>query len=355
MRALRLIAGKTAQQRIAEEGVTQELVRMVLGASGGPKWLVLLGLDRFIFGKWLSDAPQKIDLVGSSIGAWRMANAAHPEPARLIDRFVELYFQFRKEDARTPDILTESSYRFLHTLFEGGEAERIVGNDRRNLNIVTVRSKGLDENSSKWKEGAGILASAGANAIDRAYLAKFFNRVVFYSGRGVACPAAWPDFERTDVKLQPDALADVLMATGSIPFVAAPITNIPGAPTGVYRDGGVIDYHFDVPWQLDRGIVLYPHFYGHIIPGWFDKRRETRRARGQTWDQILLLAPSDEFVAKLPGGKIPERNNFTDMTDEDRLAYWTIVVNESERLADEFSECLEKPDLLMERLEAAPE
>lgn len=355
MSALKIIAGKTARERIAEHGLRPDLVRMVLGASGGPKWLVLLGLDKFVFGEWLAGADHKIDLVGSSIGAWRMTNAAHPDPAAFLNKFVELYFDFRKADAASPEILTKASYRFLDDLLGDDEAKRIVVNEKRNLNIVTVRSKGLDASSSKWKEGAGILASAGANAVDRAYLAKFFDRVVFHSGKGVACPCAWPDFERTDVALKPDTLADVLMATGSIPFVASPITDIDGAPAGVYRDGGVIDYHFDVPWNMEEGIVLYPHFYSHIIPGWFDKRRTARRARGATWDQILMLAPSDEFVAGLPDGKIPERKNFVDMTDEDRLAYWTIVINESERLAEEFSECLEDPDQLMKRIEPAPE
>jgi len=355
MKALKLIAGKTARERIERDGLTPDLIRMVLGASGGPKWLILLGLDRFILGDWLPEASQKIDLVGSSIGGWRMTNAAHPDPGKFLERFVELYFQFRKSDAETPSKLTTASYKFLEDLFEGGEAERIMANQSRNLNIVTVRSKGISDQSSKWKEGAGILASAGANAVSRDHLAKFFERVVFHSGDHVACPDVWADFDRKDVKLRKDTLADVLMATGSIPFVADPIKNIAGAPQGIYRDGGVIDYHFDVPWDYDQGIVLYPHFYGHIIPGWFDKKLQSRRARGRTWDQTLLLAPNEEFVSTLPGGKIPERNNFIEMTDEDRLAYWTIVINESERLADEFNECLQNPNHFMDRIEQAPE
>jgi len=355
MTALRLIAGKTARNRIAEHGLTPELVRMVLGASGGPKWLVLMGLDKFIFGDWLARAPQSIDLVGSSIGAWRMASAAHPEPAKILARFHELYFQFKKADAESPKILTQASYRFLHELFDGGEDEKIVGNTQRNLNIVTARAKGLNATSSKWLEGAAILASAGANAASRSLLAKFFDRVVFHSGSGVVCPEAWPDFHRRDVKVRANTLADVLMATGSIPFVADPIANIAEAPKGVYRDGGVIDYHFDIPWKFDEGIGLYPHFYGHIIPGWFDKKRMARRARGAVWDQMLMLAPTNAFVANLPGGKIPERSNFTEMSDAERISYWKKVTLESERLAHEFSECLARPGLLLDRLEAAPQ
>jgi len=355
MNALRLIAGKTAKQRIAEHGLTPALVRMLVGASGGPKWLVLLGLDKFIFGQWLADTPQKIDLVGSSIGAWRMAVAAHPDAAALYERFVDLYFQFRATDARPPQALTRASYVMLDRLFAGGEATRIVGNERRNLNIVTARSKGLEAGSSNWQEGGRILAAVGANAVKRANLAKLFDRVVFHTGDKAACPPVWQDFGRTDVRLQADSLADVLMASGSIPFVADPIVDIKGAPAGVYRDGGVIDYHFDIPWAPDTGVVLYPHFYGHIIPGWFDKKRTARRAVGATWDHTLMLAPSDDFVASLPGGKIPERRNFTDMNDKERLAYWTVVTRESERLADEFCACLENHDRLMTRLEAAPQ
>ena len=354
MKALRLIAGKTAKARIAEHGLSPELVRMVVGASGGPKWLVLLGLDRFVFGEWLAKSEHTVDLVGSSIGAWRLANAAHPDAAKMMERFIELYFQFRSEDAASPSQLTKASYDFLDKLYEGGEAARIVSNEKRNLNIVTVRNKKLTAASSKWREGAGVLAAAGANTIGRRRLAKYFDRVVFHTGKNVACPKAWEDFGRTDVKLLPQALADVLMASGSIPLVTEPITNIPGAPAGLYRDGGVIDYHFDVPWTLEQGIVLYPHFYSRIVPGWFDKRRISRWARGPVWDHMLMLAPSDEFVASLPGEKIPERSNFTDMTDKDRWTYWRKVTLESERLAGEFSELLENPAKLMDNMEDAP-
>lgn len=354
MKALRLIAGPTAKARIREHGLSPELVRMAVGASGGPKWLVLLGLDKFIFGQWLAKSEQTIDLVGSSIGAWRMANAAHPEAAKMMERFVELYFQFKSEDAASPATLTKASYDFLDRLYEDGEAARIVSNPRRNLNIVTARNKKTHASAPKWREGTGVLAAAGANIIGREHLAKYFDRVVFHTGEKTACPDAWRDFGRTDVKLQAGALADVLMASGSIPLVTEPITDIAGAPAGLYRDGGVIDYHFDVPWNLDQGIVLYPHFYSHIVPGWFDKKRVSRWARGPVWDQMLMLAPSEEFVAGLPGGKIPERSNFSEMTDKDRWAYWKQVTSESERLAAEFSDLLENPTKLMDNMENAP-
>jgi hypothetical protein len=42
-----------------------------------------------------------------------------------------------------------------------------------------------------------------------------------------------------------------LMATGSIPLVMSPVRKIPGAPDGAYWDGGVIDYHLDIPFTSE--------------------------------------------------------------------------------------------------------
>ena len=39
------------------------------------------------------------------------------------------------------------------------------------------------------------------------------------------------------------------MASGSIPIVMKRVRNISCAPKGIYRDGGLIDYHFDLMVQ----------------------------------------------------------------------------------------------------------
>ena len=59
----------------------------VIGASGGPKWLVLHGLDRVLF-PWLlanANASAPLHSVASSIGSWRFAclgaRAPGEEPA----------------------------------------------------------------------------------------------------------------------------------------------------------------------------------------------------------------------------------------------------------------------------------
>ena len=59
---------------LRERGVRVEDVDIVPAASGGPKWLAIAGLDRFLFGAFLA-APRTrpMHLIGSSIGSWRMA------------------------------------------------------------------------------------------------------------------------------------------------------------------------------------------------------------------------------------------------------------------------------------------
>src|SRR5581483_7614739 len=106
-----------------------------------------------------------------------------------------------------------------------------------------------------------------------------------------------------------------------------------GAPPGIYRDGGVADYHFGEEIDPDSGLALYPHFYSHLVPGWFDKPWSSRRTRGLR--RAVVLAPSDAFVASLPRGRIPDREDFSTLRDDERLAAWREVVKRSDELGDE--------------------
>ena len=54
MRALRICAGDAARDHLRRQGVCPADVRVIPGAAGGPKGLVLNPLDRFLFGHWLN-------------------------------------------------------------------------------------------------------------------------------------------------------------------------------------------------------------------------------------------------------------------------------------------------------------
>jgi hypothetical protein len=51
---------------------------------------------------------------------------------------------------------------------------------------------------------------------------------------------------------------------------------------------------------------------------------------------VLLVAPSPDWVAKLPFGKIPDRNDFKHLKDAERQRYWRQVTAETARLGDAF-------------------
>ena len=71
---LTLRAGPDALRVVRDRGLRPEDIDVIPGASGGAKWLVLAGLDRYLFGEFLQQPRQRpLHLIGSSIGSWRMA------------------------------------------------------------------------------------------------------------------------------------------------------------------------------------------------------------------------------------------------------------------------------------------
>ena len=72
---MQVFAGPRARARLLEAGLRADDVRAVPAAAGGPKGLVLIPLDRLLFGHWLHRAGGIVHLLGASIGAWRMASA----------------------------------------------------------------------------------------------------------------------------------------------------------------------------------------------------------------------------------------------------------------------------------------
>ena len=136
------------------------------------------------------------------------------------------------------------------------------------------------------------------------------------------------------------------------------VTDIPGAPPGSYWDGGMIDYHLALPYSRalpamegEQGeLVLYPHFTRHIVPGWLDKafpwRRAARGANRGWFDNMLLVAPSAEFLASLPNRKLPDRTDFKayGLNHDERIRVWQRAVREGDRLRDELAQFAERPD-----------
>ena len=168
----------------------------------------------------------------------------------------------------------------------------------------------------------------------------FFERVCFYDPRSPLPADAFHDIKTTFVALTPQNIMPALCASGSIPLIMQGVKDIPGAPAGSYRDGGIIDYHFHQPFDIADGIVLYPHFMDRVIPGWLDKRLPTRRPRTEFFDNMLLVTPSAAFLKRLPHGKIPDRTDFNRFLGNDpaRVSYWQRAADMGKMLADEWME-----------------
>jgi hypothetical protein len=170
-------------------------------------------------------------------------------------------------------------------------------------------------------------------------LAWFFERTIF-ANHDQALPAHWKDLPTQKVTLTEDNLIKAMMATGSIPFVLEAVSHISGAKPGIYWDGGITDYHFDLRFNSSEKLVLYPHFSSAVIPGWFDKHVPWRRVHDANFDNVVLITPSKQFVADLPYGKIPDRGDFDRFSVDQRLKYWQTVLDRSRKIADDFAECV---------------
>ena len=62
---LNIYAGPKALRQIQQHGFKAHLFHHFLGASGGPKWFVLAGLDRVIFPELFLNSAHRVNVIGS--------------------------------------------------------------------------------------------------------------------------------------------------------------------------------------------------------------------------------------------------------------------------------------------------
>lgn len=348
--ALTLKAGPRALARIRQNGLSPADVGILPGAAGGPKGIGIQGLDLALFGDWLPRAPRERALIGASIGSWRFASACLPDPAAGIRRLGELYTSQRFAKGVSMADVSSSCRMMLNELLADQDAA-IIANPHYRLHIVVVKSHGLLQHDHRGKLSLGLTSVIGNNLLARQRLGRHFDRVILHDARQTPPLAQLSDFRSHFHSLTAENLRHALLASGSIPMVMEAIREIPGLEPGAYRDGGLLDYHLDLPYDGDD-IVLYPHFTDRVIPGWFDKSMPWRRGDRTRLQNALLVAPSREYLARLPHGKLPDRTDFKRYlgNDEGRERYWRQAMAESARLGDEFLELVES-GRLVERLQ----
>ena len=339
--SLTLRAGKRARAHIEQNGLQPGDISILPGAAGGPKGIGLQGLDLALFGDWLARVPRQRTLIGASIGSWRFASACLPDPVAGIKRLGELYTSQRYSKGVSIKEVSHSCRQLLNELLQGEDAA-ILANPDYLLNIVVVQSHGLLIHDRKGALGLGLSAVIGDNLLGRQRLARHFERLIIHDVRAQPPLGRLDDFRSHFHPLTIGNLRQSLLASASIPLVMEAVRDIPGIGPGTYRDGGLLDYHLDLPYACD-GLVLYPHFTDRIVPGWFDKSLPWRNGDATRLQDVLLVAPSAQYLAGLPHGKLPDRKDFNRYMgdDEGRERYWRQAMAQSVRLGDEFLELVE--------------
>ncbi|MFZ2041925.1 MAG: patatin-like phospholipase family protein [Desulfobacterales bacterium] len=336
-------AGARALAILRDGGLKPETIKVVAGAAGGPKWLILSHIDRFLFGSWITGRRSPLYLVGSSSGAWCFAAAAQADPLAAIDRLERAYIGQAYDHHPSPAAVSREARRILMSYLTPQTAAEILGHPCLRLNFLAVRSRGSRRRRLPAGMWLRMAAATALNAVKRRWLGLLFERVLFHDPR--ALPPFYPmtGFPLRTVALARGNLVPALLASGAIPLVMAGVDAIPGAPPGRYWDGGVIDYHLDLPYDRRRdGLVLYPHYTDRLVPGWLDKRLARRRPAAAHTRNVLLVSPSAAFLNRLPLGKIPDRTDFVRFRGRDaaRIAYWRQAVDAGAALADDLADLL---------------
>ena len=345
-------AGDRATERLRAEGFHPDLFGTLVGASGGAKWLVLRHLDAVLVDRLITPRKTPIDTLGSSIGSFRHACFAQHEPHAALARFDTAYVEQAYEGTIQPPqhVISDESDRILGIVLGDDGAEQICNNRIVRTHIVAARlrnDRGLDRGRRfQLQLGTG----AALNALSRRLLGRSFDRVVFHAG---APSIEFNDFDTHYYSLEPELVRQALLASGSIPLLMEGVRGVPEVP-GTLFDGGIIDYHFDFEFRRREGLVFFAHFFDKITPGWFDKPLPWRRPNASALNDVVMVAPSDDFVASLPDGKVPDRNDFLELSTVERIRRWHGIVDQCRVLGEELDALIES-NRLPEAIQPFPE
>ena len=366
---LEIYAGKNALRILQERGFKQELFTNFLGASGGPKWFTLFGLDKYLFGEFFQNRNTELNLIGSSAGAFRAACLTQNNPVQAIESLAYHYANTVYSKKPSAKEISTKAVEIVERLFAKGAANEVLNNKVFKAHFLVAKCNGLTAFDNKIMQGAGLLNSMLLNKLDRGLLSKQYQRYIFKHPNSNVVINDPYNFNNVYQTLTTDNIKSAVLASGSIPMVMSGVKNIAGSAKGTYRDGGIIDYHFDFSLEssssdkskadkhppcglsqeigcetIEHGLTLYPHFSSEPKAGWFDKN-SSRKVSASSYENTVLLAPSEKFIRSLPFKKIPDRTDFTQLDATTRIKYWQKVLAETGKLAECFHEFVVKQDM----------
>ena len=344
MSRLRIKAGARAYDIIKDGGFNYDAVSTYFGPAAGPRWLVASGFDATLLKSGLLGRTRGIYLIGSSAGAWRFAAWLQPEAAVCYQRLLDSYINISYTKKDTPASILDKFKDLVNLYLEDDALSFALAHKKYRLAVITARSRHLVALEKTWLQKTGLIAAYLFNFFSRNNIYRFVDRVVFYSGAKPPAFCVRPEFRGSFVRLNETNFKYVVMASGAIPLVVHGLHDIYGAPRGVYRDGGLVDYHLTHQFAAkENDIVLFFHHQERIIPGWLDKSLKRRVPDAETLSNVLMIFPSQNFVERLPDGKVPDRTDFLTYLDDSktRIKNWHQAVELAAPLGEEFLELVE--------------
>jgi hypothetical protein len=262
-----------------------------------------------------------------------------------LDRFESLYLEQTYSEKPDSNEISETGRDILQQILGQTGASEIVSNPKLRLHVMAVLSRNITSSDTRIFLAAGLFAAITANFISRRALGLFFSRALFFDARDLPPFYNASGFPMERIRMSEKNLLDAITASGSIPMVMNGVRNIDGAPAGTYRDGGILDYHLDLPTSDPDRLTLFPHFFDWLKPGWFDRQLPWREHDPAHTDRTILICPTPEFIAGLPNGKVPDRTDFVNFPTEVRLRMWRTAVSQCRAMADELNDVLDKGQL----------
>lgn len=331
MHKLVIRAGPTARQKLLSEGWSWDHFDILLGASGGPKWLVLSALDQFLI-ECFAGRQRPLHLLGSSSGAYRFLAYIQREPARASQALRDAYIEadwtlLRPLPARRQTALgiLQAYARptpLLHPAFR--------------MHVSTALCRGWLSSEGVLHQTLAIIGATLLGLIGRPHMKRWVERLLFSDPRS-PLPSRLQDLSSHRADLTAHNLLDAVLASGSIPLVLPAEWDIDGAPRGAVRDGGLVDYHFDRMELEPEGLVLLPHFNSQLQPGWLERWGPRRPPAPAVLDRMVLIGPHPDWSRALPGGKIPDRQDANKFDKQSRRRNWHEAARRSQELAEELA------------------
>ena len=333
-------AGKQALSIVREHGLRPSDIAAFVLPAIGPKWLVLVGLDRALLAQgWLQAADRRVLLFGASIGAWRALALAAQQPQRTHAALVEAYCGQRFTHADTPQMISDAYRRLIDQVYDERDIAHALRHPHFDLAIATVRARGAFGARHRLAQGLALGAAAVCNVASQRSQAMFFERVIFDSADTEAeAHPALRDVRGARVRLRERNARAVALASGTVPLYMASVRDPLDAPSGAYLDGGFSDYHINQPLDPGAGLALMGLHQARVVPSWLDKFAPWRNAPARTLSRLLVVSPSRAFVRSLPGSRVPTRDDFTRFVADPqaRIERWHDVVSRSDELGARF-------------------